>query len=246
MPALILLGGAQQQDDAGNTVQGRPAQRHCLALLALLALERAGLSRDKLIAYLWPTCATATARHRLSVAMHVIRHAFGDDALVASGDAVALGPRRWQVDVWRFHDLLAAGELEGAAACYGGPLLDGFFLRDARQFEGWLDGRRERLARRNVAVLESLAVEAEECGDWARAAARRRELVASDRCDATYAVGLMRCLAASGHPVAAMRTARAYDVYVRADYGLEPDPAVAECIDALMLTRDSGREKRPS
>jgi DNA-binding SARP family transcriptional activator len=208
-------------------VHGRLAQRHCLALLALLAVERVGLSRDKLIAYLWPVKNETAARHRLSVAMHVIRHALGSHTLIVRGDAVALDERVWDVDIWRFRDLLAGGQLESAIA-YSGMLLDGFFLRDAPQFERWVDSQRDRLLRQRVAALQVLAMEAERRGDWTSAERHQRELVALDPSSASYAIALMHSLTESGQPAAAIRTARAHSVTLSADYGLLPDPAVAK------------------
>lgn len=227
MLRLTLLGGTFLRDAAGELVHGRLAQRHCLALLALLSVERVGLSRDKLVAYLWPAKDETAGRHRLSVAMHVIRQALGSEAMVARGDAVALDERVWEVDVWRFRDLLAGGELE-AAITFSGTLLDGFFLRDAPQFERWIDGQRDRLARQRVAALQLLAMEAERLGDWLGAARHQRELVTLDPSNASYTMALMHCLAESGQPAAAIRTARAYTVTLSADYGLLPDPAVAK------------------
>jgi DNA-binding SARP family transcriptional activator len=232
MLRLTLLGGTFLRDVAGELVHGRPTQRHCLALLAILAVERAGLSRDKLVAYLWPGKDETAARHRLSVAMHVIRRALGSDTIVVRGDAVALDERLWEVDVWRFRDLLAAGELEAAIA-YSGVLLDGFFLRDAPQFERWVDAQRDRLTRQRVAALQQLAMEAERRGDWLGAAHHQRELLLLDPSSASHTLALMHSLKESGQPAAAIRTARAYSVTLSADYGLLPDPAVAKSAAGL-------------
>ena len=233
MLRLTLLGGTFLRNDAGELVHGRLAQRHCLALLALLAVERVGLSRDKLVAYLWPGKDEATARHRLSVAMHVIRRALGSDTMVAYGDIVALDERAWDVDVWRFRDLLARGELEAAIA-HSGILLDGFFLRDAPQFERWVDSQRDRLVRQRVAALQVLAMESERRGDWLGAARHQRDLVASDPSSASHTIALMHCLTELGQPAAAIRTARAYTVTLSADYGLLPDPAVTKWAAGLL------------
>ena len=53
--SLKLFGGASLEGPVG-ALTGRAAQRHRLALLALLAASGggAGVTRDKLIAYLWP------------------------------------------------------------------------------------------------------------------------------------------------------------------------------------------------
>jgi DNA-binding SARP family transcriptional activator len=233
LPRLALLGGASLADDSAVAVTGRPAQKHCLALLVLLAVERSALSRDKLIACLWPACDAPRARHRLSVAIHTIRHSLGDDVLVVAADGLCLVQQRWQVDVWQFDDAIAAGNLDGALRCYGGPLLDGHFLSESLQFERWLDTRRDRLARRHAEVLRALALDAEERDEWTTAASYREALVATDPCSAAYTIALMHTLHAAGQAVGAIRCSRAYAVQVRADYGVEPDSSVMDLAAAM-------------
>jgi len=237
-----LLGGASLANDSAVAVTGRPAQKHCLALLVLLAVERAAVSRDKLIACLWPACDAPKARHRLSVALHMIRHSLGDDVLVVAADGLCLAHQRWQVDVWQFDDCIAAGDLNGALHCYGGPLLDGHFLSESLQFERWLDARRDRLARRHAVVLQSLAVEAEARDEWTTAASYREALVATDPCSAAYTIALMRTLHACGQAVGAIRCSRAYAVQVRADYGVEPDSSVMAFAESLAREPATCRE----
>jgi DNA-binding SARP family transcriptional activator len=71
-PTLRLLGGAVIE--SGETLLGGPAaQRHRLALLAILAVEARPVSRDKLVAYLWPERETEAARNLLKSALHAVR-----------------------------------------------------------------------------------------------------------------------------------------------------------------------------
>jgi transposase len=50
---------------------------------------------------------------------------------------------------------------------YGGPLLDGFYVADAPEFERWVEGERDRLGRAYARALERLA---EAARGYARAA----------------------------------------------------------------------------
>src|SRR5437667_3565519 len=62
---LTTLGGLALAGDAGP-LAGAAAQRRSLALLALLALGRnKGVSRDKLVVYLWPESGEERAHHEL-------------------------------------------------------------------------------------------------------------------------------------------------------------------------------------
>jgi len=237
MPSLALLGRPILTADDGAIVTGRPAQRHCLALLSLLAVERRGLSRDRVIAYLWPEGDERAGRHRLSVTLHVLRQRLGGDTIGTWGDGLALEPWRWEVDAWRLEDAVARGDFGEAREVYGGTPLDGFYLRGAPAFEQWLEQWRDRVARRYLAVLDALALEAERGGDLEARVAWRQEIVARDPCSSTATLGLMRALAGAGRLEAALRSARAYTFAVREEFGLEPDPAVLDCARAFAHPR---------
>lgn len=226
MPALALLGRPLLIADGHHAVTGRAAQRHCLALLTLLAGERRGLSRDRIIACLWPECDAPSARHRLSVTLHVLHEELGKQSIVAISDGLALEPTRWDVDAWQFEDAAGRGEFALALGAYRGPLLDGFYLRHAPGFERWLERWRDRLARLHVVVLEGLAESAERHGELDACIEYRRELVAFEPCASAANIALMRALVAAGRSEAAVHCARAYALTIREEYGLEPDPAV--------------------
>jgi DNA-binding SARP family transcriptional activator len=234
MPTLTLLGRPLLVDDDGVVVTGRPAQRHCLALLALLAGERRGLSRDRIVAYLWPDSDASTARHRLSVALHVLRSRLGEPSIRSSGDGLELEAERWAIDAWRFDEDVASGEFAHALACWGRPPLEGFHLRGSSAFEQWLERWRDRLSRRHLAMLDVLAEQAELAGDLEAWVEHRQELTAREPCSGARALALMRSLAAAGRAEGAIRCARAYTLLVRDEYGLEPDPAVVACADTLV------------
>jgi DNA-binding SARP family transcriptional activator len=246
MPRFDLLGRPLLADDAGVVVTGRPAQRHCLALLALLAGERRGLSRDRIVAYLWPETDVAAARHRLSVALHVIRHRLGDEAIRSSGDALSLNGDRWQVDVWQFEAAVSRGDFVSALASGGGQLLEGFFLRGSLDFEQWLERWRGRMAHRYVSMLDALADQAERTGDVEACLEYRQELLAREPCSSARTLALMRGLAAAGRAEGAIRCCRAYTLLVREEYGLEPDPAVLACADALVQANRYVRQEAPA
>lgn len=91
MFSLRLFGGASLEGPDG-ALTGRATQRHRVALLALVATAgNEGVSRDKLIAYLWPELDADRARHLLSNCLYVLRQALGEATLVSSTDAVRLG-----------------------------------------------------------------------------------------------------------------------------------------------------------
>src|SRR4051812_24896125 len=102
MITVQLLGGACLRDgDAPLT--GPPAQRHRIALLALVvAAWPQPVSRDRAMAMLWPERDTASARRLLNLAVHVLRAALGDGSIQSTGDGLLLNPALMNCD---FHDL---------------------------------------------------------------------------------------------------------------------------------------------
>src|SRR5215213_1411607 len=155
---LRLLGGACIERSDGCPVVGRVAQRHRLALLALLAFTPGRrLSRDMLIGLLWPESDTERARNLLNVSVYELRKALGDDAILSGSDELRLNPEVVGSDVAEFDEAIVRGDHEAAVSLYQGPLLDGFFVDDAPDFERWADGDRARLASAYGDAVERLA-----------------------------------------------------------------------------------------
>ena len=233
---LKLFGGCSIETNEGPVV-GRAAQRRRLALLALLAATRSGaLTRDKLIAYLWPEADAESGRRFLSDSVYRINKALGGDAIVAVGDDLRLDPRRITTDVAEFEDALAKHEYARAATLCVGPFLDGFFLSDSPEFERWVDLERERRAREHARALEALAAEAGRADDRAAAVEWWKRLAALDPLNSRVSLGLMRALDAAGGRASAIQYATEHALRLRTDLDLEPDPGVMALADLLRNT----------
>ena len=90
---LGLFGSPRLERFDGSEATGRAVQRHRMALLALLALAHSQrLTRDKLIAMLWPDSDAERGRNLLNVALYNLRKTLGDPALLSSGDDLRLNP----------------------------------------------------------------------------------------------------------------------------------------------------------
>jgi TolB-like protein/DNA-binding SARP family transcriptional activator/tetratricopeptide (TPR) repeat protein len=232
MPTLRLFGASGVHGPDGP-LGGRIAQRHPLALLALLAAApSATLSREKLLGLLWPDSDTERARGLLNVAVHTVRKALGEAALVSVGGSLQLDEARVPSDLRAFTDALAAGEPERAVDVCAGPFLDGFYL-DAEAFDGWAEGERARLAALHADALERLAETAEAAGDAVRAAAWWRRRAVHDPCDARVALRLMEALAAAGDRAGAIQHARVHEALLLQSVGAAPDAGVLALAERL-------------
>jgi DNA-binding SARP family transcriptional activator len=240
MVTLRLLGGASL-DSPDGPVTGRAALRQRVALLALLAVEHPRpLSRDKLLAYLWPESGTAEARHLLRSSLHILRSALSEDAVLSTGDDLRLNPDRLTCDLWEFEAALARGDPEEAVEVYHGPFLNGFHLSEAEEFEHWMDEERSRLAGRYRHTLEQLGEREMETGHPLRAVKWWSCLAGEDPYNSRIALRYMQALEAAGDRAAALRLAAAHSQLLRAELGAAPEAEVIALAERLR------KESRPA
>ncbi len=242
--SLKLFGGVALTGAQGP-LTGPAVQRHRLALLALLAASRPrAVSRDRLIAWLWPERDVEPARRLLDQAIQALREALGADALRTSGEALLLDTDRIQCDVVAFEEALGAGAADRAAALYAGAFLDGFFLDDAPEFERWVERERARLGKAYDSAVETLAEAAERAGDAGEAADWWRARAAHDPFDSRVARRFMQALEGAGNRVGALQHAVWHQQLLREELEIEAAPGVAALADRLRRSPWPGTAER--
>jgi DNA-binding SARP family transcriptional activator/TolB-like protein len=180
------------------------------------------VTREKLIAYLWPEADAERGRRLLSESLYVLRKALGAGALVSEGDGVRLDPEFVSCDVPEFEAAVERGDWESAISVYAGAFLDGFFVKDAPEFERWVESERRRLADCYAEALEQLAEEAEAAQDQPGAIGWWQRLLAHDPYNSRYALRLMRVLAAAGDPANAIQQAEEHASLLERELGVGP------------------------
>lgn len=242
MLRLTTLGAVTLALEDG-IVSGTMTQRRRLALLALLAVARErGLSRDKIMAYLWPESDATRARHALNQQLYAQRKLLEGREIFLGRKTLRLNPAVIESDVGEFEDALDRGAIEDAVPVYGGPFLDGFFLKDAPEFERWADGQRHRLARRLCAALVGLASRAAAAGDQVSSAEWWQRAAEVDPLDSQIVLDMVQALAAAGNPGGAVRHAMQHIERLREELGVAPDARLLELTDRL---RAGGAPERP-
>jgi len=227
---LETFGGLTLIDGAGTVVS---TQRRRLALLALIsAAGRRGISRDRVLGYLWPESSTANARHGLEQLLYALRRQL-DASLFLSADPLRLNQQVLTSDVSEFDEAFERGDVGAAISFYRGPFLDGFYLGDAEEFERWTETERARLTQRYTTGLEQLARQASEAGDAVAAIDHWRKLFTLDPLSSQATLGLMSALADADEPAEAIRHGRAHEALVRAE-GAEPSPAISTLLRRLL------------
>ena len=230
---LRLLG--QVALEAGpERVAGAASRPRSLALLAILASGgEAGISRDKLLLYLWPESNTHRARNSLHQALHTTRRHLGEDVVHADALTVRLNPAAFTSDLWDFLAALDGDDAEAAIALYGGPFLEGFALPELPEFSRWVEEERAHIARRYADALEAAAARASREGRHREAIDRWQTLAGLDPLSARPALGLMRAFADAGNQAAALAHARDYEARVREELGAAADEAITSLTEEL-------------
>jgi DNA-binding SARP family transcriptional activator len=233
MYSLRLLGGVVLQGPSG-LMEGRVVQPRPLAFLCLLAASwKQGCSRSKAIGILWGDTDERRARHQLSDTLYVLRHALGQDAVLASGEVLRLNLEAVQTDVAAFEQALDDGSLEEGAHLYGGEFLEGFHLGGAPVFERWAESARQRLALHYSETVETLARQAEDAKDFRGAVQWWRRLVAHDQYNSRVKLRLLRALQLSGDPASALQQAEEHRRLLTEDLGVEPDAEFLAYVERL-------------
>ncbi|PYP56105.1 MAG: hypothetical protein DMD40_11805, partial [Gemmatimonadetes bacterium] len=96
----------------------------------------------------------------------MLRTALGADVVVTRGDDdIGLDSALLWTDVAAFDRAAAEQQCAAALELYRGPLLDGFFISGAVEFERWLDDERSRRQRAVADCVRRLVEQAEADGD---------------------------------------------------------------------------------
>lgn len=242
---LRLLGGVSLHGSSG-ALSGRTVQRRQLALLAALAAGPDGtLSRDKLVALLWPDHGTEDARHLLADALYVVRKELGKNAILSTGDDLRLNGEVVWTDVRAFRAAIRRGDSERALELYRGPFLDAFHADQGRPFEEWLHGEQERLRAEAARAAWTLVTEHETRGHVREAVRWARHALTIDPFDEQGVRRLLGLLGAAGDRAAAVRAYREFARRLEEELGLEPSRETRDELEAVReAAADGGRGRR--
>jgi DNA-binding SARP family transcriptional activator len=207
-----------------------------LAFIAALAADpNGGIARERLLALLWPESDGERSRNALNQIVFVIRRDLGEEAILTDPISIRLNPAVVDSDLRIFRDALAGGRFIDAVEAYGGPFLDGVFLRETPEFERWVSDARRSFAQDYARALEQ-EIDAALRATPARAADAvrfARLLAVHDPLSTHTALRLMRALERSGDSAAALGHAMVYTAYLRAELESDPGPELEREIARL-------------
>lgn len=230
---LKTLGGLWLAGPQGP-LPGSDAQRRRLALLALVAeAGEKGISRDRVVALLWPESDDERARHALNQTIYAIRKDLGADLIVGTRD-LRLDAASLTSDIQEFREALQRGDVAFADELYQGPFLDGIHVDGAApEFEDWIERTRPRLNQALAGGLERAAQDRAQAGDWKSAIRLWRRIVSLDPLSGPRALGLAEVLVVSGDRTGALQALERHQELIRTSLGAAADSSVRRMTEEL-------------
>lgn len=235
LPAALsihLLGAPRVLADGVDATQAI-RYRKGLALLGYLAAEHSRQhSREFLADLLWPGHDMVAARTNLRQVLTPLARVLNRDGntpeLVTSKDAIGWFPG---ADTALDLDAIALrsdfttipAEAEREIALVRGEFLAGLALPDCAEFEAWLEQTRHAIHLRASAYLERLCFEHERAAQWPLAILSAERLIALDAWYEPHHRLLMRLLARSGQPRAALAVYDGLERSLREHLEVEPE-----------------------
>jgi len=219
---LTLLGPVGLSVATGASSR-RASQQRRIALLAVLASAPDGsASRDRLLGLLWPDRDERGARHLLADSLYVLRQTLRNEAIAVSGDSVRLSPDLVWSDVAAFRAALVDERWEDALALYRGDFLDGFYVRNAGDFDLWAHTERTRLRDAATRAASTLARALEKQGRSSEAVAAAERALELAPIDEAVFRELVRLLVLTENRARAEAVARRFTERVALEIGGAP------------------------
>jgi serine/threonine-protein kinase len=244
MPVIELrtLGTLDLRGTDGRELHSLLAQPKRIALLAYLCIAQPhGFHhRDTLLGLFWPSADQDHARASLRKALHILRRALGDDAILSRGDEeVAVDFQRVSCDAAVFEESLRANRLEVSLELYRGDLLTGFFIDEAPEFERWLHSERTRLRACAAGAAFTMSGRLEASGNFSAAvSSARRSLELADT-DERALRKLIELQWRAGDRAGAIQAYETFARHLAAEYETEPSSDTRSLIEEIR----SGRER---
>src|SRR6266849_361219 len=254
MPVIEFrtLGTLDLRGADGRELDSLLAQPKRIALLAYLCIAqpRGFHHRDTLLGLFWPSADQDHARTSLRKALHILRRALGDDAILSRGDEeVAVDFQRVSCDTAVFEESSRANRLEEALDLYRGDLLTGFFIDEAPEFEHWLHSERTRLRACAARAAYAMSDRFEASGNVSAAVSWARRSFELADTDESALRKLIELQCRGGDRAGAIQAYETFARHVAAEYETEPSSDTRALIELIRSGKEQfgrGTEVKPA
>ncbi len=237
MPALrVCLFGSPviTYDDTPLNITSQKAQ----ALFYYLVSNRQPHSREKLATLFWGETSERQAKGSLRNTLYELRRNLAPDGKPArkyvsiEGNTLCFAPEAdYWLDTEEFERLLAAkvsseqlkmDNWGKAVGLYRGDFLEGFFIKNAYEFEDWSFFERQRLQRRYLEALTELSDYYGSRGEYEKAIAYAIQILGRDNLQENIHRQLMRLYYLAGNRSAALRQYEICKDIIERELGVAP------------------------
>jgi DNA-binding SARP family transcriptional activator len=190
--------------------------------LALIAIRRDLQHRSRLAFELWPDSNERQARTNLRKLLHEFRHSLPDigEFVEIDNEIIRWIPTgRSEVDVLRFRDAMAVGDLELAARLYAGDLLPACY-------DDWVLDERAKLRAEAYGAYVRLTGEAARRDDYDATIKHAQRVIDLEATDEAAVRIQMQAHVALGDRAAALRSYHRYAEVLERDLGVAPGEAI--------------------
>ena len=231
------------------------------ALLIYLACEQRPFSRQYLAEFFWEARNPEQSAANLRAALSMLRKQVGDYLLITRQTVAFNGDLPYRLDVVEFTTAAArlqtavtsavpAGPqeiaaLETAVALYGGAFLNGYALRESRDFEEWNLVKREQLQQQATLLLRRLIAALLAAGRSAAALDHADHLLRLNPFSEWAHRQKMLALARGGQLQAALRQYQRCQALLLDEFGAKPNPETAALAGRIRAAAQAPRHNLP-
>ena len=231
---IVTFGGLRIRlsGDSLTGLQTRKAE----GLLVYLACQRRAYAREVLGDLLWEEKSQSRTLANLRVVLHDLRQSVGEFITINRSQVSINQDAPFWLDVAELDKALSgwveaqgkitseiAADIERAAALYRGDFLEGFYVRQARQFEDWLVRERERWRHKLLDELGDLVAYELQTGAYQSGAEHAHRLLELEPRMESAHRQLMRLLEYSGQRPAALEAYQRFKDLLGKEFEVEPE-----------------------
>ena len=230
---LTLLGSPEVRLDGAPVTGFRVAEAQ--ALLYYLVVTGRPHTRAVLSGLLWGDLPDANARVNLSTVLSSLRRVLGEHLTINRQTVAFNQASSYRLDVAGFEATIGAvppaasnAALQKAVTLYRGDFLEGFYVRQAPDFEDWMLRERSRLRERVVQALQALTAGLAEQEAFAQGIVYARQLLHLEPWREEAHRQLMTLLARDGQRSAALDQFQICSRILADELGVEPSVETTE------------------
>lgn len=236
--SLTLLGSPQLELE-GTPITGFRSTKSQALLYYLAATQRAH-TRFALAGLFWGEYSDSQSRTNLSKCLSDLRRLLDDHVIITRQTVAFDVMSQYSLDLDEIRNLseepATSQEVESwirAAERYRGDFLEGFYVRDAPEFEEWMLLERSHYRRKVLRAWEVVANWEVRQGDLTAAIAHYQRALALEPTNEVYHRQVMRLLAQSGQRTTALTQFEKCRQVLEHELGVEPSSETLEVLEQI-------------